>query len=162
MRKHYDEYQAGQNITGRVGPENEMELIDLKIFSPRQHAPGNRENGFYAGSMEKMEEGEDTNSIIVQNDEEARNLAMEQFAEKIKKAVSAKITGKKLKLVLKGHPDLVKQVTKMIKYESEYLSAIVSGQAPDTPALQKNKAIIDSEASKLDRMLQTSDFWPFK
>jgi hypothetical protein len=162
MRNHDNAYQLGKNINGRVEQENEMDLFDLNVFSPRQHAPENRENGFYMGTMGKMEEGEESNSIITQNDEEARNAAMEQFAGKIKKAVSAKLMGKKLNLVLKGHPNLVKQVTKMIKYESEYLNALISGQAPDTPALQKNKAIIDSEANKLDRMLQTSGFWPFK
>ena len=167
MRKQNEAYQSGKIITDRVGPDDEMDLVDLNVFSRQQHAPENREYGYHVGTMDvgtmaKMEEAEDTNTITTQNDEEARNVAMEQFASKIKKAVSAKIMGKKLNLVLKGVPRLVKQVVKMIKYESEYLSAIISGQAPDTPALQKNKAIIDSEANKLDRMLQTSDFWPFK
>lgn len=162
MRKQNEAYQSGKIITDRVGPDDEMDLVDLNVFSRQQHTPENREYGYHVGTMAKMEEAEDTNTITTQNDEEARNVAMEQFASKIKKAVSAKIMGKKLNLVLKGVPRLVKQVVKMIKYESEYLSAIISGQAPDTPALQKNKAIIDSEANKLDRMLQTSDFWPFK
>ena len=162
MRKQNEAYQSGKIITDRVGPDDEMDLVDLNVFSRQQHTPENREYGYHVGTMAKMEEAEDTNTITTQNDEEARNVAMEQFASKIKKAVSAKIMGRKLNLVLKGVPSLVKQVVKMIKYESEYLSAIISGQAPDTPALQKNKAIIDSEANKLDRMLQTSDFWPFK
>jgi hypothetical protein len=38
----------------------------------------------------------------------------------------------------------------------------MGGQAADTPALQKNKAIIDSEAKKLDRMLGVDGAWPFK
>jgi hypothetical protein len=50
----------------------------------------------------------------------------------------------------------------MIRMESEYLNSLMSGQAANTPALQKNKAIIDMEAKKLDRMMGTSDFWPFK
>ena len=162
MTKQNQPYRCGEIINDRVGPDVEMDLVDLDIFSRQQHTPKNREYGYHAGTMAKMEEAEDTNTITTQNDEEARNVAMEQFASKIKKAVSAKIMGKKLNLVLKGVPTLVKQVVKMIKYESEYLSAIISGQASDTPALQKNKAIIDSEANKLDRMLQTSDFWPFK
>ena len=38
----------------------------------------------------------------------------------------------------------------------------MSGQAADAPALQKNKAIIDSEAKVLDRMLGVDGAWPFK
>ena len=70
--------------------------------------------------------------------------------------------GKKINLKLKGNKDLVSQVVNMIKLETDYLQTLMSGQAADTPALQKNKAIIDSEAKKLDRMLGVSDFWPFK
>lgn len=161
MRKHYDEYEAG---TVDADPKYDSDIIDLTTFTNISNV-GSRPDGYRIGTLDRpqrMEEGDDANSITTQSDEEVRNLAMQQFAEKIKKAVSAKLMGRKLNLVLKGHPNLVKQVTKMIKYESEYLNAIISGQPPDTPALQKNKAIIDSEANKLDRMLQTSDFWPFK
>jgi hypothetical protein len=87
---------------------------------------------------------------------------MEEFANKIKKAVSAKLMGKKTNLKLKGNQDLINQVVKMIKYETYYLNAIIAGQAANTPALQKNKAILDGEAKKLDRMLGVSDSWPFK
>lgn len=161
MRKHYDEYEAG---TVDADPKYDSDIIDLTTFTNISNV-GSRPDGYRIGTLDRpqrMEEGDDANSITTQSDEEVRNLAMQQFAEKIKKAVSAKLMGRKLNLVLKGHPNLVKQVTKMIKYESEYLNALISGQPPDTPALQKNKAIIDSEANKLDRMLQTSDFWPFK
>lgn len=165
MRKHYEPYEMGKNITGAAVARDEMDLIDLTHFDKMQHGPGNRPNGFSIGTMDRpgtMEEGEEAGSIADETDEQARNAAMEEFANKIKKAVSAKLMGRKLNLKLKGNPDLVKQVANMIKYEAEYLGAIISGQASDTPALQKNKAIIDGEAKKLDRMLQTSDFWPFK
>jgi len=161
MRKHYSKYESG---TVDADPAYDSLIVKSPISSNTVSVES-RPDGYRIGTLdrpERMEEGEESNSIITQNDEEARNAAMEQFADKIKKAVSAKLMGRKLNLVLKGHPNLVKQVTKMIKYESEYLNALISGQAPDTPALQKNKAIIDSEAKKLDRMLQTSDFWPFK
>ena len=70
--------------------------------------------------------------------------------------------GKKTNLKLKGHKDVVAQVANMIKLETEYLDALISGQDAKTPALQKTKAIIDAEAKKLDRMVGASDFWPFK
>ena len=70
--------------------------------------------------------------------------------------------GRKTNLKIKGEPAVVKQIIKMIKYESEYLDSIMRGQSADTPALQKNKAIIDREAKVLDRMLGASDLWPFK
>lgn len=161
MRKHYDEYEIG---TVDADKRYDSDIIDLSTFTNISNV-GSRPNGYRAGTLdrpERMEEGEESNSITTQEDAEQRNVAMEEFANKIKKAVSAKLMGRKLNLRLKGHPDIVKQIANMIKYETEYLDAIISGQAPDTPALQKNKAIIDSESKKLDRMLQTSDFWPFK
>lgn len=162
MRKHYEPYQIGKNITDAAVARDEIELIDLTHFDKMQHGPGNRQHGFSVGTMDKVREGEEAGSIADEGEEETRNAAMEEFANKIKKAVSAKLMGRKLNLKLKGHPELVKQVANMIKFETEYLNSLISGQAADTPALQKNKAIIDSEAKKLDRMLQTSDFWPFK
>lgn len=123
---------------------------------------GKRIGTYDKTNSNKMEEAEGPGGIADQTEAEIRSAAMEEFANKIKKAVSAKLMGKKINLKLKGHPDIVEQVTNMIKFETEYLRAIMSGQSADTPALQKNKAIIDKEAKKLDRMLKTQDFWPFK
>lgn len=161
MRQYREPYQKGKEIEYNEEPD----LLDLMHFDKRQHSPTNRENGFRTGTISKvksMEEGETPGGITDQNDQQVRDAAIEQFASKIKNAVSAKLMGKKINLKIKGHPDLVQQVTKLIKYEAEYLNAIMSGQASDTPALQKNKAIIEMEAKKLDRMLGTADFWPFK
>jgi hypothetical protein len=161
MRKHDDEYEMGKVI---ADPEYDSDIIDLSTFTNVSNI-GNRRNGFRTGTLdrpERMEEGEDVGSVEDQNDEQVRNAAMEEFANKIKTAVSAKLMGKKLNLKLKGHKDLVSQITNMIKLETDYLNALMMGQAADTPALQKNKAIIDTEAKKLDRMLGVNDFWPFK
>lgn len=161
MRKHYDEYEMG---TVDADPVYDGDIIDLSTFTNVSNV-GNRPNGFRMGTLdrpERMEEAEEPGSIADQSDEEERNMAFEEFANKIKKAVSSKLMGKKLNLKLKGHPDIVNQVIKMIKFESDYLGSLISGQPADTPALQKNKAIIDMEAKKLDRMLGTDDFWPFK
>jgi hypothetical protein len=161
MRNFKDPYQIGKAIEYN----NEPDLIDLVHFDKLQHAPSNREKGFRAGTIDKakhMEEGEEPGSIASQSDEETRNAAMEEFADKIKKAVSSKLMGGKLKLKIKGHPSIVKQVMTLIQAETDYLKALTSGQSADTPALQKNKAIIEKEAKELDRMLGTIDFWPFK
>ena len=155
----------GKHIGKEIEYNEEPELEDLMHFDKRQHAPTNRKQGFRTGTISKaknMEEAEEPGGIADQNDEMIRNAAMEQFANKMKRAVSAKLMGRKTNLKLKGDPQVVNQITNLIKYESEYLDAIISGQAADTPALQKNKAIIDRESKKLDRMLGTTDLWPFK
>lgn len=167
MSKH-----IGRNITdaGDAGFEKrEMDLVDLEDlrlgFSNKQHSPGNRADGYMIGTMDKahkMEEGEDAGGISDQTDESIRNAAAEMFANKMKKAVSAKLMNKKTNLKLKGQKNIVRQVANMINLEADYLNAIMSGQSADTPSLQKNKAIIDAEAKKLDRMLGSSDLWPFK
>ena len=160
MRKHDDEYEMGKVI---ADPNYDGEILKFPHFE-RTDVSDHR-NGYRAGTLdrpERMEEGEDAGSVEDQNDETTRNAAMEEFANKIKKAVSAKLMGKKTNLKLKGHKDVVAQVTKMIKLETEYLDALITGQSAVTPALQKTKAIIDSEAKKLDRMVGSSDFWPFK
>lgn len=158
MRQYRDPYQKGKEIEYNEEPD----LIDLMHFDKRQHSPTNREGGFRAGTIAKVKEGETPGGIADSNDEEIRNAAMEEFADKIKKAVSAKLMGKKVNLKLKGHKDIVSQVANLVKLETDYLNAVISGQSADTPALQKNKALIDTEAKKLDRMLGTTDFWPFK
>jgi hypothetical protein len=161
MRKHYDEYEMG---TVDADPRYDSDIVDLSTFTNVSNV-GSRPDGFRAGTLdrpERMEEGEEPGDIADQNDEAERQMAVEEFANKIKNAVSAKLMGKKINLKLKGHKDLVGQVVNMIKMETDYLQALMSGQAADTPALQKNKAIIDSEAKKLDRMLGVHDFWPFK
>jgi|688.fasta_scaffold278756_3 hypothetical protein len=163
MRQFRQPYQKGKEITDAAVDLGEPELGDLMHFDKNQHAPGNRDGGFRIGkTANRMEEGEEPGGIADMNDEEVRTAAMEKFASDMKKAVSAKLMGRKTNLKLKGHPDIVNQITNLIKFEADYLNAIISGQAADTPALQKNKAIIDAEAKKLDRMLGTSDLWPFK
>jgi hypothetical protein len=158
MRQYKEPYQKGKEIEYN----EEADLIDLMHFDKRQHAPTNREGGFRTGTIAKVKEGETPGGIADADDEKIRNAAMEEFANKIKKAVSAKLMGKKLNLKLKGNKDIVSQVANMVKLEAEYLDAVISGQSADTPSLQKNKAIIDMESKKLDRMLGTNDFWPFK
>lgn len=161
MRKHHDEYEMG---TVDADPRYDTDIIDLSTFA-NVDGIKDRRAGFRAGTLdrpERMEEGEASGDIADQEEEQVRNAAVEQFANKIKDVVSAKLMGRKVNLKLKGNKDLVSQVVNMIKIETQYLNALISGQASDTPALQKNKAILDGEAKKLDRMLGTSDFWPFK
>jgi hypothetical protein len=114
------------------------------------------------GMGKKMEEGEEPGAVEAQTDEETKNAAYEKFANLIKKVVSAKLMQKKVKFNLQGNKQVVAQVLKMIEMETKYLDAVITGQAADTPALQKDKALIDSEAKLLDRMMNTVDFWPFK
>jgi hypothetical protein len=147
---------------GHVTADDALDGVELTHKDKprlRQH-----DEPYRIGSLvdKKMEEGEEPGEIADMNDEEVRNAAIEEFAGKIKNAVSAKLMGKKINLKLKGNKELVAQVVKMIQLEADYLNGLISGQASDTPANQKNKAIIDMEAKKLDRMLATSDFWPFK
>jgi hypothetical protein len=161
MRKYREPYQMGKAIEYNEEPE----IIDLMHFDKNQHSPTSREGGFRIGSIDKaarMKEGEESGSIADMDDEEVRNRAYEEFAKKIKTAVSSKLMGRKTNLKLKGHKDIVSQVVKLINFEAGYLDAVITGQAADSPALIKNKAIIDMEAKKLDRMLGTTDFWPFK
>lgn len=154
-------------IRGRPIEYNEEPTLQKNVLNLPKNTIGNKENGKRIGTIDSgtgvhMEEGEQPGGIADAEDERVRNAAMEEFASKIKKAVSAKLMGKKINLKLNGHKDIVAQVTNMIKLETDYLNALITGQAANTPALQKNKAIIDSEAKKLDRMMGTSDFWPFK
>jgi len=158
MRDYRDPYQKG----GVIEYNEEPELQDSLEFTDKTHKPGPKPHGKRVGTIDNMAEGEEPGDIADQNDEMIRNAAMEQFANKMKRAVSAKLMGRKTNLKLKGDPQVVNQIVNLIKYEAEYLNAIMSGQASDTPALQKNKAIIDMEAKKLDRMLGTTDLWPFK
>lgn len=166
--KKINELNVGPDQRGKqIEYNEEPELENAMHFDKMQHSPGPRNGGFRAGTINTgagvhMEEGEEPGGIADMSDEKVRNAAMEEFANKIKSAISAKLMGRKINLKLKGHPDLVNQVTKMIKLEADYLDAIITGQSADTPALQKNKAVIDMEAKKLDRMLATNDFWPFK
>lgn len=161
MRKHYDEYEVG---TVDADKRYDSDILNLSTFT-NLSSVGSRPNGFRAGTLdrpERMEETEQPGGIAAQSDEETRKAAMEEFANKIKKAVSSKLMDGKLKLKLKGHPAIVKQVANLIQAETDYLKALISGQPADTAALQKNKAIIEKEAKELDRMLGTTDFWPFK
>lgn len=161
MRKHYDEYEMGTVDADR---NYDSDILNLSTFTNVSNV-GSRPNGFRMGTLDKperMEEAEEPDGIADENDKKIPNAAIEEFSDKIKKAVSAKLMGKKINLKLKGHKDIVKQVANMVKLESDYLDAIIKGQSADAPSLQKNKALIDMEAKKLDRMLGTTDFWPFK
>lgn len=161
MRKHYDEYEKG---TVDADGEYDSDILNLSTFT-NVSTVGSRPNGYRIGTLdrpERMEEAETPGGIADQNEEEIRNAAMEEFANKIKQAVTAKVMGKKINLKLSGNEDIVNQVKNLINMESMYLSALIGGQASDTPALQKNKAEIEKEAKKLDRMLQTDQFWPFR
>jgi hypothetical protein len=156
MRKSNQPYQMGRAIEYNEEPD----IVDMSDYEVVDHAPG-----FRVGSIDnykKMKESEEPGGIADQDDQQVRDAATEKFANQIKKAVSAKLMGKKINLKLKGNKDLVSQVVNMIKLETDYLNAVISGQAADTPALQKNKAILDGEAKKLDRMLGVDGFWPFK
>lgn len=162
MRNRSDDpYQIGNVIEYN----DEEELSDLMHFDKMQHKPKPREHGFRMGTIgkvKKMEEGEDVGSIADMNDQKVRDMAIEKFAAQIKKIVSAKLLGKQINVKLKGNKRLVAQITLMIKMEVEYLKALMNGQDSKSPALQKNKELLKAEANKLDRMLQTDDFWPFK
>ena len=61
-----------------------------------------------------------------------------------------------------GNKKLIAQIVELIRMETDYLNAIMTGQGTDAPILLKNKAEIDQKANELDRMLGTTDFWPFK
>lgn len=161
MRKHYDEYEKG---TVDADHRYDSDIIDLSTFTNISNV-GSRQDGYRAGTLdrpERMEEGEDAGGISDQTDESIRNAAAEAFANKIKSAVSARLLGKRTNLKLKGQKNIVQQVANMVNLETDYLNALMTGQAANTPSLQKNKAIIDMEAKKLDRMLGTFDLWPFK
>ena len=146
--------------------EGEHQLLDMSHQDGAGRvggATGNVKNkDSSAGHPHKVKEGEESGSIEDQNDEEMKRAAIEKFSNTIKKAVSAKLMGKKINFKLKGHKDIVAQIGNLIKLETQYLSELINGQDAKTPALQKTKAIIDAEAKKLDRMLGSSDVWPFK
>lgn len=158
MTKLKEEHRRGEVIAYNEEPIK----YQPPHFIPNLDVGKNRENGFRIGTIDKMEEGEDAGSIEDQTDEQVREKAMEDFKNNIKNIVSAKLTGKKINLKMSGHKDLISQITKMIAVETSYLNAIMSGQAADTPALQKNKAILDKEINVLNRMLGVDDSWPFK
>lgn len=143
---------------------DEEELYDLTHFDKEQHAPGNRD-GYRAGTIgpaKRMKESEQPGDITDQTDQEKKTRVLNAFSEQIQNIITKKLMGSDVELKITGNPRLVDQVTKLINMETAYLKAIMNGQASDTPALQKNKAIIEKEANYLDRMLKTHDFWPFK
>jgi hypothetical protein len=152
MRKQNNPYQMGREMEYNEEPE----IVDVDSIALRNGKP------YRMGTVAKIRETEEPGDIADQNDEEQRQAAVEQFSNKIKNAVSAKLMGKKINLKMKGNKSLVGQVVNMIKYETDYLSSLMNGQSADDPAMQKNKALIDSESKKLDRMLGVHDFWPFK
>jgi len=160
MRKQNQAYEMGKVI---ADPNYDGEILKFPHFH-RTNVSDHR-NGYRAGTLdrpERMEEGEDAGSVEDLNDEQVREIAMQEFTDNIRKIVSAKLSGKKIDIKMSGKEPLISQITKLLKYETAYLEALMGGQSADTPALQKNKAIIDSEAKKLDRMLGVDGIWPFK
>jgi hypothetical protein len=158
MRQSKDPYSMGKVVAYNEEPEKSPAkgFIRIKVGD-------DREAGFRVGEIgSPVKEGEEPGGIADMNDEEVRNAAVEEFASKIKNAVSAKLMGKKLNLKLNGNQNLVSQIVSMIDGEVKYLNALMNGESADTPALQKNKALLDAEAKKLDRMLGVDDFRPFK
>jgi hypothetical protein len=157
MRKHNQEYKMGKVIAYNEEPAK----YQIPHFIEDHGVGDGRQKGFRIGKI-GVREGEDAGSIEDQSDEQVRQDALQQFTDNIRNIVSAKLTGKKIKLKMKGHKDLVSQITKMIALEVKYLKAIMSGQAADTPMLQKTKAELDKEINVLNRMLAVDDAWPFK
>lgn len=161
--KKINEAQVGPDRRGRYPTTDELDGVEYThVYDPNLRNDG---RPFRIGDLDSQEtknEGQDANEITDQTDEKKKQSVIEDFSNKIKNAISSKLMGRKVNLKIKGSQDLVDQVTKMIKFETDYLNAIISGQSADTPSLQKNKAIIEMEAKKLDRMLGVSDFWPFK
>lgn len=158
MRDYRDPYQKG----GVIEYNEEPELQDSLRFTNNVHKPGSKPHGKRVGTINNMEEGEEAGGIVDMNDEKVKQNALNDFAEKIRTAVSAKILGKQTNLKLKGNPNLVKQIAHMIRIESEYLQGLMMGKAADDPTNQKAREEIRKEANKLDRMLGVQDFWPFK
>jgi hypothetical protein len=164
MRKHTDPYQMGPSP---IASEDEPELADSMHFDKMQHSPGNREGGFRmgdntSGTQRHMEEGEDSASSVHKSEQEQLDAMIEDYKNKIKTAVSARLLGKPTKIKMSGNKKLIAQIVKLIKMETDYLNSIMTGQGADAPILMKMKAEIDQEANMLDRMLGTTDFWPFK
>lgn len=164
MRKHKDPYQMGRSP---IPSEDEIDLEDAMHFDKMQHKPGNRDGGFRmgdntSGTQRHMEEGEDSANSVHKSEQEQLDAMLEDYKNKIKSAVSARLLGKPTKLKMSGNKKLIAQIVKLIKMETDYLNAIMTGQGADAPILLKTKAEIDREANILDRMLGTTDFWPFK
>ena len=158
MKQTKDPYQMGREIEYNEEPPKSPSKHFIKI-----KVGDGRETGFRVGEIGRpVREGEEPGGIADMNDEQIRNAAMEEFAGTIKSAVSANLMGKKLNLKMNGDEELVNQVLDMIRKETDYLRALMNGEAADTPALLKNKALLDAEAKKLDRMLGVDGFWPFK
>ena len=159
MRKHDEPYRLGNVVAYNEEPKK----YDIPHFTEITPVGYGKENGFRTGEIgHPVREGEDVGSVEDQSDEQIREKAIQDFGNNVKNIVSAKLMGKKINLKLHGHKDIVAQIANLIKAETDYLSALMSGQAADTPALQKNKAIIDGEAKKLDRMFGVDGLWPFK
>jgi len=163
MRHYKEPYQRGNVIEYN----DEMKLEDSQYFTNNTHKPGSDnlavgERRGTVGCPKRMEEGEEAGGIVDMNDEKVRKKALNDFAEKIYKIVSARVLGKDIKLRLTGQPSLVKQLEHMINIESTYLKGLMMGKAADDPSNQKTREEIRAEANKLDRMLGVQDFWPFK
>ena len=160
MRKHDDEYKMGT-----VDADSNYDSDILKFPHFERTDVVDHRNGYRAGTLdrpERMEEGEDAGSIEDMTDEQDREKALQGFTNNIRQIISAKMMNKPIKIKLTGEDQLVKQIVNLIRKELNYLKALMSGQAADAPAPQKNKAIIDSEAKVLDRMLGVDGAWPFK
>ena len=158
MTDHKNGFRIG-NVVAYNGEPKKYKLpkfVNINVGEERQ-------NGFRAGEIgHPVQEGEDAGSVEDMNDEQVREKALQGFTNNIRQIISAKMMNKPIKIKLTGEDQLVKQIVNLIRKELNYLKALMSGQAADAPAPQKNKAIIDSEAKVLDRMLGVDGAWPFK
>lgn len=82
------------------------------------------------------------------------------FAEKVKRLVAMAVSKNKLNGKLKGHKDVVAQVQGLIMMEKKFISDMLNGKDPTDPIMVKQKAVIEKEAKKLERM--SGLIWPFK
>jgi hypothetical protein len=146
--------------SGAIIADDSMEGVELTpVGIPDLRNDG---RGHRRGTLDNVEEGDDSASSIHADDQEQTDAMLEDYKNKIKSAVSARLLGKKINLKLSGNKRLIKQIVSLIKLESDYLQNIMGGQGADAPILMKTKAQIEVEANVLDRMLGTTDFWPFK
>jgi len=147
MKKQNESFQMGKSP---------LEARD-ELNSGTGHRRGDNTSG-----TQNMEEGEDSASSIHKSEQEQLDAMIEDYKNKIRSAVSARLLGKPTKIKMFGNKKLIAQIVELIRMETDYLNAIMTGQGADAPILLKNKAEIDQKANELDRMLGTTDFWPFK
>jgi len=148
MKKQNESFQMGRS--------------PLEARDELNSGTGHRRGDNTSGMQRHMEEGEDSASSIHKSSQEQLDDMIEDYKNKIRSAVSARLLGKPTKIKMSGNKNLIAKIVELIKMETDYLNAIMTGQGADAPMLLKNKAQIDQKANELDRMLNTTDFWPFK